>query len=91
MNDLDQPFGDEVAGWTGVERPSRTLMEGRFCRIESLATEHHLSDLFEAYSDDTDGKLWTYMTDGPFNSIDELRKWMEPACAADDPLYSWAD
>ena len=87
MNDLDQPCGDEVAGWTGVERPSRALMEGRFCRIESLATERHLSDLFEAYSDDTDGKLWTYMTDGPFNSIDELRKWMEPACAADDPLF----
>lgn len=87
MNDPGQPIGDEVAGWAGVERPSRTPMEGRFCRIEPLATERHLSDLFEAYSDDTDGKLWTYMTDGPFNSIDELRKWMEPACALDDPLF----
>ncbi len=87
MNDLDQPIGVEVAGWTDVDRPSRTSMEGRFCRIEPLATERHLPDLFEAYSADTDGKLWTYMTDGPFNSIDELRKWMEPACALDDPLF----
>ncbi len=87
MNDLGQPIGVAVPGWTGVDRPSRTSMEGRFCRIEPLATERHLPDLFEAYSDDTGGKLWTYMTDGPFNSIDELRNWMEPACALDDPLF----
>jgi len=87
MNDLGQPIGDEVAGWTGAKRPPRTSMEGRFCRIEPLATERHLADLFAAYSDDTDGRLWTYMTDGPFNSIEELRSWMESACAADDPLF----
>ncbi len=87
MNDLGQPIGVAVPGWTGVDRPSRTSMEGRFCRIEPLATERHLPDLFEAYSDDTGGKLWTYMTDGPFDSIDELRNWMEPACAFDDPLF----
>ncbi len=87
MNDPGQPIGDEVAGWTGAKRPSRTSMEGRFCRMEPLATERHLADLFAAYSDDTDGRLWTYMTDGPFNSIEELRSWMEPACAADDPLF----
>ncbi len=87
MNDLGQPIGVAVPAWTGVDRPSRTSMEGRFCRIEPLATERHLPDLFEAYSDDTGGKLWTYMTDGPFNSIDELRHWMEPACALDDPLF----
>ncbi len=87
MNDLGQPIGDEVAGWTGAKRPSRTSMEGRFCRIEPLTTERHLADLFAAYSDDTDGRLWTYMTDGPFNSVEELRSWMEPACAVDDPLF----
>ncbi len=87
INELGQPIGDEVAGWTGVDWPSRTSMEGRFCRIEPLATEHHLSDLFEAYSDDADGKLWTYMVDGPFRSIDDLRKWMEPASASDDPFF----
>ncbi len=87
MNDLGQPIGVAVPAWTGVDRPSRTSMEGRFCRIELLATERHLPELFEAYSDDTGGKLWTYMTDGPFNSIDELRNWMEPACALDDPLF----
>ncbi|MCH8943951.1 MAG: GNAT family N-acetyltransferase [Proteobacteria bacterium] len=87
MNDPGQPIGDEVAGWSGAKRPSRTSMEGQFCRMEPLATERHLADLFAAYSDDTDGRLWTYMTDGPFNSIEELRSWMEPACAADDPLF----
>jgi RimJ/RimL family protein N-acetyltransferase len=87
MNKLDQPIGDELIGWSGVDPPSRIPMEGRFCRIEPLDAERHLDDLFEAYSVDTDGRLWTYMVDGPFNSIDELRGWMETACTSDDPLF----
>jgi len=87
VNELGQPVGDEVAGWGGADRPSRAPMEGRYCRIEPLDVERHLADLYEAYSEDTDGRLWTYMVDGPFDSIDELRSWMEPSCASDDPLF----
>jgi len=87
VNELGQPVGDEVAGWGGADRPSRAPMEGRYCRIEPLDVERHLADLYEAYSEDSDGKLWTYMVDGPFGSIDELRNWMEPSCASDDPLF----
>ncbi len=86
-NELGQPIGEELPGWTGADRPSRTSMDGADCRIEPLDPQRHLPDLFEAYAEDNEGELWTYIPYGPFQSIDELRDWMEPACALDDPLF----
>ncbi len=86
-NEFDQPIGDDVPGWGGVEWPPRKPMAGRFCTVEPLDVERHLHDLFEAFSEDTGGKLWTYMTVGPFDSIDRLRTWMESASNTDDPRF----
>ena len=35
-NDYGQPIGDAVNGWTARERPPRTPIEGRYCRVEPL-------------------------------------------------------
>ena len=86
-NEFGQPIGDDVPGWAGVEPPPREPMEGRFCRIEPLDVERHLDDLWEAYSEDAEGRLWTYMMAGSFDSIEDFRAWMEPACRTDDPLF----
>ncbi len=86
-NELGQPIGPELPGWTGAEQPPREPIEGRFCRIEPLDAERHSQDLYEAYSEDAGGKLWTYMFAGPFASVEDLRAWMEPACKTDDPLF----
>lgn len=86
-NEFDQPIGDEVPGWKGVEPPPRKPMAGRLCRVEPLDPERHLHNLYDVYSEDVEGILWTYMAVGPFQSADELRAWMEPACATEDPLF----
>ena len=86
-NQFDQPIGDEVPGWTGAKPPPRKPMAGRLCRIEPLDAGAHLDDLYEAYSRDRDGKLWTYMAMGPFDSRDALRAWMEAATETDDPFF----
>lgn len=86
-NELGQPIGEELPGWRGAPRPPRTPIEGRYCRIEPLDVKRHLDDLYEAYSDDADGKLWTYMFSGPFATKDDLRAWMGPASQTDDPLF----
>lgn len=62
-------------------------MEGRFCRIEPLDSKSHLDDLYDAYSEDLDGALWTYLFVGPFNSRSDFRAWLEQACSTDDPLF----
>lgn len=86
-NEFGQPIGPEVTGWKDVELPPVEPMEGRFCRVELLDSKNHLDDLYDAYSDDCDGILWTYMFAGPFRSKDAFCAWLESACITDDPLF----
>ena len=86
-NRFDQPIGDEVVAWQGALPPPRAAIEGRYCRIEPLDVEQHLHDLIDAFAEDPDGKLWTYMPVGPFDSGAEMGSWMQQICAGDDPLF----
>ena len=85
-NDLGQPIGAALPGWTPRPRPPRSAMAGRFCRVEPLDPERHADDLFAAYAEDREGRMWTYMAHGPFGSAAELRAWMRATCMGDDPL-----
>ena len=86
-NALGQPVGEELVGWKPVDRPPRTPMYGRWCRLEPLDVLTHVDDLFEAFADDETGGLWTYMPVGPFASVTELRDWMDAACTGEDPQF----
>jgi len=85
-NALGQPVGFPVEGWTPRPPPPRTPIEGRFCRVEPLDPERHARELFAAYSEDREGRLWTYLPRGPYASLADYRSWAEAACRGDDPL-----
>jgi RimJ/RimL family protein N-acetyltransferase len=51
-------------------------MPGRYCRLEPLDLVRHAEDLYTANSAD-DGRMWTYLPYGPFESADEYRERME--------------
>src|SRR3546814_8322110 len=85
-NELGQPIGAPLPGWTPRPRPPRSVMEGRFCRLEPLDPDRHAADLFEAYADNRDGRMWTYTQQGPFNDLTHLSSWMRATCPVDDPL-----
>lgn len=87
INRFGQPVGPEVTEWKGVERPPHEPMAGQFCRIEPLNTKSHVDELYEAFAEDIDGILWTYMFVGPFKSKENFRSWIEEACKTDDPLF----
>ena len=73
--------------WKAVNPPPRTPIAGRYCRIEPIDIDRHAADLFEAISDDADGRTWTYMAYGPFGTLPEYRAWMKATCLGDDPLF----
>jgi RimJ/RimL family protein N-acetyltransferase len=83
---LGQPVGLPVAGWSARPAPPRTAMVGRFCTVLPLDPERHAAQLYEAYAEDAEGRLWTYLPRGPFASPDEYRSWANDACRLDDPL-----
>lgn len=87
LNDLDQPIGLPVVGWTAPPRPPREPISGRCCRIEPIDPDRHAADLYAANRTDTDNRIWTYLAYGPFDSLENYAAWMQRACMGDDPLF----
>jgi RimJ/RimL family protein N-acetyltransferase len=87
INELGQPIGFAVDGWTPRPRPPRTAMAGRTCRVEPLDPARHASDLFAANRAAATAADWTYLAYGPFETLAEYRAWMERDCTGDDPLF----
>lgn len=85
-NELGQPIGFPMCDWRACPMPTRIAMPGRFCRLEPLALQH-AEDLFAAFADDPDGRLWTYMAIGPFADLDALKSWIDGVSDAADPLF----
>ena len=86
-NTLGQPIGFAVADWQGAERPVHKTLAGCFCSLEPLHPDQHAADLFAANALDVEGRNWTYLPYGPFDSLSSYRKWIEQCSAGTDPLY----
>jgi hypothetical protein len=85
-NHLGQPIGFPVSDWQPRPRPPRSAIDGRFCRLEPFDAERHAADLFAAYSEDAQGRIWTYLPNGPFASFELFRKLMQGHFSGEDPL-----
>jgi RimJ/RimL family protein N-acetyltransferase len=86
-NHLDQPIGFPLPGWTERPRPPRTMMAGRFCRLEPLDAARHAEQLYAAVRRDDAGRNWTYLPVGPFATLGDFRAWAEAASVGDDPVF----
>lgn len=86
FNDLGQPVGPSLADWNAPARPARETMEGRVCRLEPLAPERHADALHAANAQDKEGRSWTYLPYGPFESFERYRAWLQAMSQSDDPL-----
>jgi RimJ/RimL family protein N-acetyltransferase len=85
-NEFGQPIGAPLPGWTPRPLPPRTPINGRYCRVEPLDPDRHAAELFDANSDDAEGRNWTYLPYGPFPSFDLYREYLAAAVRRDDPL-----
>jgi RimJ/RimL family protein N-acetyltransferase len=86
-NALGQPVGVPVQGWTPPPPPPRAAMQGQYCRLEPLEPDIHAEDLHAANRLDTDGRMWTYLSYGPFETVDSYRAWMNALCRGSEPLF----
>jgi RimJ/RimL family protein N-acetyltransferase len=87
FNHLGQPVGVPLPGWAPPPAPAREPMVGRYCRLEPLDPDRHAAALFAAHSADADGRSWTYLAYGPFESLESYTAWMKASCLGDDPLF----
>lgn len=87
LNAHSQPVGHDLPNWTPRQRPPRTPMQGRYCRLEPLSAARHAADLFDAFSQAPDASDWTYMSVGPFADAQAYLRFAEAAQASEDPLH----
>ncbi|MDX1757187.1 MAG: GNAT family protein [Marinobacter sp.] len=87
VNPLGQPIGPSVGDWQPPPWPPRTVLKGRYCRLEPLDPERHGSDLWTVFAEDAEGRGWTYMPYGPFADELSFRQWLLDTCCGDDPLF----
>ena len=86
-NGLGQPIGFAMPDWTPRPLPPRTPMTGRTCRVEPVDPARHAADLHDAYGEDREGRIWTYLGYGPFDGLAAWTAWMEKTCLGNDPLF----
>nr|WP_198297791.1 GNAT family protein [Bordetella genomosp. 9] len=87
LNEYGQAIGDALPDWTPRARPPATPMQGRYCRIEPLDPARHAADLFDAYRQAPDDRLWTYLSTGPFHDAAAFDAFIEKAAASADPMH----
>jgi RimJ/RimL family protein N-acetyltransferase len=63
------------------------MLSGAFCKIEPLDSDRHAEGLFQSVAVEQDESGWTYLPYGPFESVDDYRRWVTGFCLADDPLF----
>jgi RimJ/RimL family protein N-acetyltransferase len=61
-------------------------MLGRGCRLEPLSARH-ADDLYRANRADEQGRMWTYLPYGSFDSPASYRAWLEAVAGRDDPMF----
>ena len=86
-NALGQHTGVDLENWQPCSPPSLHPMIGRYCRLVALCPDTHVQQLFEAFSDDTDQRNWTYLPCGPFDSLDAFKDWLTQSSQGKDPLF----
>ncbi len=85
-NLLGQPIGLSIDNFQPPTRPDFRELKGKVSFVEPISFSH-LSALHRAFSKDTTGKNWTYMSYGPFTSEIEFSIWAENTCFGEDPKF----
>lgn len=87
LNELGQPIGFALPGWTPPPRPPRQTLAGRYCRVEPIDPARHPADLHAANRLDPSGRAFTYLSSGPFDSLESYQQWITTSCLGNDPLF----
>ncbi|MBA0172904.1 GNAT family N-acetyltransferase [Pectobacterium versatile] len=87
VNNFQQPVGAELPGWSSANVPDGKNLKGRYCRAERINVERHAAELYEAYGEATDGRDWTYLPAGPFETFESWCAYLRSIEKATDPMH----
>ncbi len=81
------PLGEEV-DWTPAQQPVRGPLRGSYVLARPFLPDADAQPLYDAsHPPEGDLATWTYLPDGPYESVEQLRSTLEWAAAWQDAVY----
>lgn len=77
----------DLTDWKGAARPQRTVLEGRYARLEPLDTGRHAAGLLASALEPGAEARFRYLFEAPPRDMGELMPWLDKAAASPDPLF----
>ena len=77
----------DLGNWTPRERPARSVMEGRYVRLEPLDAARHGDGLYAASATPDGEARFRWLYESPPESREAFQAWLEKVAAGDDPLF----
>ena len=77
----------DLSAWTGVPRPGRVVLDGRYARLEPLDAARHGADLLRVAQAEGAEARFRYLAEEPPADRDSFERWLLPAAASADPLF----
>ena len=87
LNELGQPIGEPLPGWSMRPVPRAVALKGSYCRLERLDLHQHAQQLFDADQLDSRGESWTWLPYGPFATFADYRRWVEQVRGNHDLVF----
>jgi len=81
------PLGPRVE-WSPARRPTRTALVGEHVSLRPLDAAGDAEHLYAvSHAPHGDPSIWTYLPDGPYESVEQLRRTLRWAEGSEDSLY----
>lgn len=85
-NQFKQPIGKSLINFTQPKAPSVDVLEGKYCRLEKLASQH-INPLFNHFKAQDDAPNWTYLPDEQPQSYDDFAAYINNKRQTKDPYF----
>jgi RimJ/RimL family protein N-acetyltransferase len=84
----ERPAGEIVDPLPAGNRPDLRPLHGRWIRLEPVSAAKHAEDLYASFAgNDPQGRVWTYMGYGPFESLEVFTAWLTGKEESRDPWF----
>lgn len=88
MNQTSHPRGDPVETTGQGELPRRTGFVGRFVTLSPVDPQADVNQLYlGTHGSAIREHVWDYMGYGPFETAEDMQRWLEQSAASEDPLF----
>ena len=84
----ERPVGEKVDPLPAGNKPDMRPLHGRWMRLEPVSAAKHADELYASFAEsDPQGKVWTYLGYGPFESPEAFAGWLKEKEASRDPWF----